>query len=46
MLVNFGTYDAVPLTDPDAVPVVFWFKVGTSPTEIVAITTLVPFPRK
>jgi hypothetical protein len=29
-----------------AVPVVFWFKVGTSADWIVDMTTYVPFPRK
>jgi hypothetical protein len=29
-----------------AVPVVFWFKVGTSAAWIVAITTFVPLPRR
>ena len=36
---------ALPVHEPDE-PVVFWFKVGTSPATIDAITTLVPLPRK
>ena len=29
-----------------ALPVVFWFKVGTSPAWMADITTFVPFPRR
>jgi hypothetical protein len=39
------TSKTVPVTF-DAVPVVFWFSVGTSAAWIALITTSVPFPRR